>query len=444
MANNLTNPTDGHAQIIGEMSFNDGTTTTVLPVQRYLQSLHVVMGSNVAWAAEITLFDAADELEQAFLVAGINGLFTFQWGWDNPQGLSGCPKYTGTILRILPSFTPQGSQYKLCLVPSPVAGEVAGRLPYALADGEPLLNAVMEVVENRGYATTDLRGNPTIQPTPSLAAGAISTNNETDLKFLRGYIASHALDAQGRGGFTVFVDEGNALHFHNAYFVKPILAAYYNCFRDAGGEVREFSPLADLYFVANAGGGNNTYQGLDSEAKARLEVATTSQAGVPGVATSALAGAEARVDLGTGNQGAITIVEREESAFKARVAVQYARLSQLYCTARLVVRGTHAATVGDYIAVDYFRRDGSKHPLSGLYRVQGFIHDWTSAGWYTDFDLTRDGFSKIPDAVGMEVDVVIAPQQTVDTQTSSGGGQGQSTAGVEAHPVAGAGPARQR
>ena len=444
MGDTLTNPTDGHAQILGELSFNDGVQTIVLPVQKYLQSLRVVMGAHISWAAEITIFDEADELEQAMLVAGNHGTFSFQWGWDTPMGLSGCPKYSGQLLRILPSFTPQGSQYKLCVTPVQTAKEVVDKIPYKLSDGESLMNTVYEVIENRGYNTVDRRGNPTIQTTVSVAHGAISSVGETDLKFLRGYIASHALDDKGQGGFTVYVDESNALHFHNKAFNKPILAAIYSCFRDVGGEVREFSPVADLYFVGSAGAGNNTYQGLDSDGGNRLETVTTSQAGVPGVTTTALAGAEARVDLGSGTQSTITIVEREAAAFQARVAVQYARLSSMWCTARLVVRGTHAAIVGDFITIDYFRRDGSKHPLSGNYQVHGIIHDWTSAGWYTDFDLTRDGFSKVPDTVGMEVDVVIAPVQTVDTQTTGGQGGGQNTAGVESHPVAGSGPARPR
>lgn len=437
------NPVDSHATVIGEMTFVNGSEVLQIPINDMLQSLSVEVTSDGTWFADVVLFDVTDQLEDLVLAAGINGKILFRWGWDMVGGIAGLPLYTGAITRVVPSFTHEGTQFRFGLIPDVTLAALVDRRIFDWAEGQPLSDIVTSIATARGYRTTDAKGRATIQPCNVRRGDPITTMGESDIKFIREYIVPYAVDDSGRGGFEVYVDESNALHFHNDYFRPREKALWYTAYRDTMGDVIEFTPQSDGLLAAIMGAGNTTYEGTDSDGGTATQVTTAAQSGVPDVKSEVLADANAKVDFGKKVHGRVRLDERDPDLFKSRVAHSYAMLNRLTCNARLVVKGTHAAAVNDFITVDYYRRNGSKHWLSGNFRVKKIVHTWDVTGWKTDFDLLRDGISPVPGSIATAAPITAIVRDTSETVVpGQSGNQGQ--AAVDSHPVADGGAARRQ
>lgn len=430
-----SNPVDSHSNIIADLTLLVGGVAYDIPAHEFVQSLEVDSAADGAWLARLVLMDAREELEDLLVAAGQKGKLLFRWGWDGPGGIEALPLYTSSVFSYRPTFTPQGAQYELSLLPDLHIASILDRRVRGWPEGTELSSIVRAIAKARGYSTKDDRGRETVQATKTLLPDALSQMGETDIKFMRDYVVPYAVDEQGRGGFQVFVDRGNALHFHNDYFVPTELAARYVAYRDVMGEVIEFSPDNAAIFASMVGAGSTVYQGADSDGGVRAEVLTDLYKGVPGVANTVLEDAGSRVDLGKKTHARVSFYERDPVLFAARVASQYAMMSRLAYTARLVVRGTHAVQAGDYVAVDYFRRNGTKHYLSGNFLVKKVLHHWSCSGWTTDFDLVRDGLSDVTGTVPTGAQQQIAVQETGRTQSTGQSGSGNDAVGVEDHPV---------
>ena len=436
------NSVDSLSNVIGDITFVAGDTVYSLPTHEYLQSLTVESTADGTWFADIVLFDVREEIEDLLLSEGYNGKVQFRWGHDDIGGIAGLPLYTGAVARVRPALTPQGTQLRLGLIPDITVAGLVDRRVVGWKAQTPMSDIVAQIAELRGYKTRDSKGRATIQPVNASRPDVVSMMGESDLKFLRDHIVPYAVDAAGRGGFEVYVDESNALHFHNDYFNPRVQALRYTVYRDTMGEVKLFEPVLDELFAAVMGASNTTYNGTDSDGGTKTEVKTGSTTGVPGAQTEVMDDASAKYNLGVEAHSRVHLFERDPDLFAARAANQYAQLSRFSCNARLVVRGTHAAVVNDYITVDYFRQSGAKHWLSGNFKVKKIIHTWDSEGWSTDFDLLRDGVAPVAGTVPIQAAIQSAITPTSQTQVAGQAGP-PGQAPVDAYPVQGGGESRR-
>lgn len=428
------NPVDSHATVIGEMTFINGSEVVTIPLHETLQSLMVTITSDGTWFADIVLLDVSEQLEDLVLVAGLNGKIMFRFGWDMIGGIAGLPLFIGAVTRVTPEFTSEGTQFRFGLIPDVSFKAFVDRRVFDWAEDTALSDIVTVVAQARGYRTTDATGQKTIQPCNVRRPDPLVTIGESDLKFLREQVVPYAVDEAGRGGFEVYVDESNALHFHNDYWRPRNQALRYTAYRDTMGEVMSFSPQSDGLLAAVMGAGNTDYEGSDSDGGTQTSVQTNAHTGVPDVQGEVSEDANAKVNFGKASHGRVHLHERDPDLFKARVASSYAQLARLSCNARLVVKGTHAATINDFIGIDYYRRSGSKHWLSGNFRVKQIVQTWDMTGWKTDFDLLRDGISPVPGSILTQAPVTTAVQTTANTVVpGQSGNQGQ--AAVDTHPV---------
>ncbi len=432
--------TDSRGSLAAELTIIvPGRPPFVVATHEHLQAIEMEVSAGGAWTAAITLFDAdGGALEDLVLAGGRDRRATFRFGLADPGGLASLPQFNARILSYEPTVSMQGLTLRMNLIPDLFAHAVVdlGTTPRSWKGGTNIADIFREIAKVRKWDTVIKRpgedaARSSVQDTSNTVPEAPScASGEHHVAFINRQLAPYATDSEGRGGFKFFVDSDNVYHFHNNFYLKQKLQATYQFGRDAMGEVIDFAPQDATFFMAMLGAGDAVYEALDAIAGRRTEVVTGSASGIPDVKSTVQSDAAYKTALDDGEHARVAMPERETELMKARCANQYARLSDYNYAARMSVRGTHNLSPMGTVAVNYVKRDGSKHYLSGTFTIAKVRHMFDSSGWTTEVDMWRPGITFVPAAVKIRADGTVVTQAGADTHDTTKPAPTTGTAGA--------------
>lgn len=429
---NVANIPDSHKPLVHEIIFAVGQRGKNLrlfgiPSHEFLRSINVDLTSRSAWTGQIVLFDQdGDFIENLVLLAGRSRRILFRWGWDDGRSLEDYPMYEGAITSYTPDFTPEGVTLTLDIVSSTVIEQVLSKRTRSFKEGKLCSDIVREIADDkRNKWIHTIGGADTIETTDTKLAKPISSKDESDLKFLRDKVVKEAVNKDQKA-IHFFFDRDNVLHFHSEFFIikqdqNKKFAATYRFARDAMGEVLSFRPTDTSIFKSLLGGANADFDAIDSLAGNRLLIKSTQTGGLPNSRNEVGRDAAFQTPLFGETQSKINLIARDPRELERIAAHRHSVLRETTYTANLQVLGTHAVRLMSHIIVDYIKRDGRSHYLSGEFRVHTVSHTVDSSGWVTDMTLARSGTRSPTDVPGFgvprqEISQEIAGKETRDTQ----------------------------
>lgn len=375
--------------IVMELEIDSGNRTFQIPAQEFVQSFEIESSTKSAYSGSITLFDEGDTLENLFIVSGLNRRVRFRWNWSD-LGLASAPMFVGSILRYTPTFMPQGIQFVLEIVPSSLLSALVDKRPRSFREGMLISDIVRQIADERGWPTTDVRGNPTIESTGLSIDQPFSMTDESDVAFINNQLRKQAVNEAGVGGYNFFFDTFGAVHFHTKSFLPSKLRRYLFG-RDSGGEVISFTPTDTSVLAMTAGGGNAVFRGQSSLNAAPVAKDATATGGLEDQPEVVEESATAVPDYGNTIHAAINVMTRDAGELERLAKDRRERARDLYFMAELQVVGTHDVELFDYVQIDYIRRNGQPHYMSGRFRTTKMQHSYSSGGWITTYGASRDG-----------------------------------------------------
>lgn len=261
---------------------------------------------------------------------------------------------------------------------------------------------VRSLAEENGWRTSDSHGNSTIEGGDKRIPEELSWSGMSDVAILKD-LAEKTVNADGHP-YRGFIDERGAVHFRSAVSTEPEARKAYTFARDAMGEVEQFTPDEQSVVAALLGGGKADYVSIDSKNGKIIDRQTTVENAPSGGQRVVVNDATHASDLGAGSAARNVVISRDAEAGDAEYKARHNWLYNQQMKATLDVHGTHAVSVFDYVRVDYFRRNGERHFLSGLYQVMSITHDVSTGGWNTTFDLFRPGTQYTQDSIRIDAD----------------------------------------
>ncbi len=197
-------------------------------------------------------------------------------------------------------------------------------------------------------------------------------------------------------------------------------------------------------FAAIMGAGNTSYETIDSDGGNHVEIVTSHTEGVPEVPLTTVQDAGYKRDYGTELHSRVSLAERNVDMAKARASSQYERMSGQAYNATMRVRGTHAVEPLEYITVDVIRRDGSRHYLSGTFRVITIDHTLDNSGWVTEFYMLRDGVNYAEGLAKLDPDIQVKPLTYPNSQDTGTKNTALDSFGGTSHPASPGGDTSRR
>lgn len=413
-------PADSRRDLRYEVIFSvRGRAPETLPHGKYLVNITVEHPSEGSWSGSMELFDSeGDYLEILSLNLGADTQVTFRF-WEEGKT---APYFTGGITSLEPEFRPEGIGLKIGLVSKVVHDTVLSLKPRGFVANINPSEVVRQIAKDRGWKTTDTNGKSTIEEAYVPLDHAVQTTDESDVAFIIGRVMKHAVNACGQH-FTFRLSG----HVPPIVYFHAVMASLvqsnrrtYTYLRDPNGEVIRFAPKDNLIGGWLMGGGNARMDAVDSANGAATAIDATGLGGVKCVV--ALQGATHTTAPKEG-----TVARRLTAAGRSAVdtlsAAQHmwSKASEQALLAELEVIGTHDVVPGEFVDVNYYRRDGTAHPLGGTYRVLKVSHDFNLSGWVAVMDLVRNGRQPSSGTEKMNVKSLIAPtsKPPVDSVSSS-------------------------
>lgn len=398
---NTSNISDSYKPLVHEIIFvvGDGANARLfdIPSHEFLQSINVNLMSTGAWTGTIVLFDQdGDFIENLVLLAGRNRRVLFRWGWDDGRGLESYPLYEGAITFYTPAFTPEGVTLTLDLISSSVIEQVLNKKNGSFEEGLRCSDIVRRIADRNGWNHTDKRTHrDTIETTEGPLEKALSQKNESDLKFIRDKVEKEAVNIDKKA-VRFFFDRDNVMHFHSDLFLikqdtDHHFAATYKFARDNMGEVISFQPKDTSIFKVLLGGGNADFTAIDSISGVRTQISSTQTGGLPNSRIEVGQDAGFLSPLFGEKHAKVNLIARDPRELDRLASSRHSRLRSFAYEADLQVLGTHAVQVLDHIKVDYIKRDGRTHYLSGAFHVHSVGQTVDSSGWITDMSMMRSG-----------------------------------------------------
>lgn len=390
----------------------DGRVTNIV-ANDFLQAIEIEASTNSAWTGQIRLYDrGGDRLEDVTIGSGSLPTVRFRFNWQE-FGLQNAPLFEGIVQK--PSFVwlPDGILITWEIMARQALLPVLDRKTRSFEEGALISDIVRQIAADRGWPTTDERGNPTIEDTATSIDHPFNTSDESDVKFIQQQLREQAVNADGVGGYAFYFDTIGAVHFHTANFTRPRVKRYVFG-RDGGGEVIQFSPANTGVFAAILGAGKSVVRSTSSLDATQTATDGGVSDGLDGEGDVIAADAIAVPDLGNGVAASMNINARDSAEMLRLAKDRRERASRLQYTADLDVSGTHDVLLFDYINVQYIRRNGQPHFLSGNFLVQKIKHRYDNSGWVTTFGLTRAGLQ--PNVGGT---VARQPAKTITPEEAS-------------------------
>lgn len=399
------NVTDSFAPTISEISFKSGDKGQSILPQEFLQSIELDLFGSGGWAGGLKFFDRlGGVLENLVISSGSKRELAFRFGWDNTGGIKNLPLFNSQIVKLTPTFTPEGVELDFQVVDLLTGGAVANKKVRQFPEGKTASAMFAELAKDRGWVTKDEKGS-TIEESTFKSTTPITSDDESDIRFIKYQLLPLATNADGKG-FRFFFGADNTAHFHSLDFrldsegAAYQISAEYIFGRDSMGEVISFSPSDDIFTGILAGGGEATFLSIDSSKGTVTRIPAKHNEGPEGVNLTVKndAAYTSPVPQPNANEphAKVDVITRDVGELEVRANSIWSVLKQTSYTAELVVRGTHAIQFYDYINVRYIKSDGQDHYLSGIFLVVGAKHFFDNGGWKTTCKLVREGFKKTP------------------------------------------------
>lgn len=377
-----------------EMALISGGVATPIRADQFLQSIEMEIVTRGAWRATITLFDPqGDFLENLVIAAGLERDFTFSFG-RGPRFPDDNREFTGRIAFYKPQFEPHGVTLQLDLVPRAVVDAVLDRQLRGFEEGQRVSDLVEQIAVARGWATLS-NGRSTIEPTVDVVKEPFATNGESDFQFIDQMLRPQARNASGEGGYLFYVDGADVVHFHTPNYLGPV-SHRFRFIRDGSGDVIRFSPADTSIFGALMGGGNSVFGGLSSLDGASSELASTQTEGVDGQGSPVESDGGSRLDLGEGVHAYFDISTRDPEELRRLAQDRYDTFRRASFQADMEVWGTHRVEATEFVDVEYIKRDGRAHYLSGRFQVFKVVHSVNNGEWTTSYEAMRGTIQGIP------------------------------------------------
>lgn len=448
---NVANISDSYKPLVHEIIFVVGKGRNArlfdIPSHEFLQSLTVDLITRGAWTGQMVLFDQdGDFIENLVLLAGRDRRVLFRWGWDDGRGLENYPLYEAAITFYEPDFTPEGVTLTLDLIASSVIEQILDKKTRSFEEGLRCSDIVRRIADQNNWKHVDRRTNrETIEETDLPLEKPLSQKDESDLKFIRDKVEKEAVNIDKKA-VRFFFDRDGVLHFHSDLFLikqdaDHHFAASYKFARDAMGEVISFKPKDTSIFKSLLGGGNADFTAIDSISGTKLLLKSTQTGGLPNSRNEVGQDAAFLTPLPGDKQSKINLIARDPRELERLAASRHSRLRSFTYEADLQVLGTHAVQALDHIKVEYIKRDGRSHYLSGAFHVHGISHTVDSSGWVTNMSMMRSATRAPTDVPSsqvprQEIDREISGKETRETQGSRVGAGRRGRAGsVERHTV---------
>jgi len=437
------NITDSHSPFVAEFIFNNGSrgAKNILP-QQYLQSMELTLKGDSGWTGKVVFFDEhGGALENLVLTSGEERTLQFRFGWDNTGGIAKQPQWIGKIIRYVPVFTAEGVELTFEMVDKVIGTTVATKEVRKFKENMTASDIFKEIANARGWATQDEFG-PTVEDCEYKITTPMSTDNESDIRFIREQLIPLTNNQDGKG-FQFYVDRDNIAHFHSRDFLLVTgsrsrhIAADYLCSKDAMGEVISFAPSDNLFESILQGGGEAEVSGVDSLKGTLVKKTSRANQGPDNVKLTLKNDAQFTPEKPKGTHYRGNVVCRTPEELETKFKSQWTLLQQSTFKADLAVRGTHAVRLYDYVNVRYLKRDGQQHYMSGVFLTNGVQHTIDSGGWKTDFKLIREGTKQTQGAQRLQgnretVEVNKSKTQvTPNVQAPNDDGQSQATIRVQ-------------
>lgn len=398
------------AKVTGTITLSNGGTPLTLPFHEFLEEVSIEIVPSGAWTGTITVFDIDfDKLERAIIASERDRNIDIRFGWDSPSD-NVQRNYQGWIIRYQPEFQPHGTNLNFEIMARAVGPAVLDKKIRSFAEGRRASDIVKAIATERGWLTTDLFGNSTIEDTEPPLETPFSTKGESDLAFIKEQLLKQAQSRSGsKARYLCYFDEENAIHFHTPEYL-PAQTHVYRFARDADGEVNGFAVADTSVFGVLSGGGNTKFSSPTSAQGGTAQKNATVAGGLDNAGTPNPVDAAALPSLGSGTHSYVNIVARNPEEVERVAAARFDDYRRIAFQANLNVRGTHRVRLTDFIRVEVLKPSGELHYLSGQFQVFKIKHTFgAGSSWTTEFEMVRGGIQQVPGTEPVVASPTVSP-----------------------------------
>lgn len=388
----------------------DGRVSRTITMDDYVESVRIELKTSAAWTGTLTLINRDGDLDPLIYLIGRDGKVFIRFGLVEDRNIPGrIPQYVARVIKYSPEFNGDDETAVLQLLcynaALPMLEKSSGSWPAGTKPGK----IARDIASKYGWPTRRLVGGTDVEtiedgePLPH----PISYKYKTALEFMTTRLARRAVGTD-RKPFKLFFDPNGTFHYHTEDFLtgpkKDRVVKSFVYLRSQDGEVLSFAPSDNAVFstILGARGGKFAYANSDG--------GSVAQTTTPEVISDKRTQDEAAGGVGGGSGGQDFFVSaRDDAEAKDIAAVVADRLKDLFVRASMSVIGQHDVQPMDYVNIQYVRRSGKEHYLSGVYRVSQVSHQVDDGGWVSEYSMYRPGYKMVSGeqtpTVGQEVPV---------------------------------------
>jgi hypothetical protein len=394
----------------------------LLDFTRYFQSAKAEVSDMSAYHVVIELFDGeSSDLENTLVLAGQDSRLQLSFGWREDNN----PTINLTVASFEPQFLPNGFAVSIDCVIVSAYESGTNKLPanaftfpgYKYTASEIVAQIAAKTIAvptssstgtNPGRASLITKAtlksewkNPVIEESAGILETDLATAlGDTTCGFIVRKIMPLAVNRDGVP-FDFYFDHYGTMHFHTKGYdasngnAEHIIAIYEYA-RDTAGDVFEFEPRYSGVAAAMLGGSNAVFKSVNARDGSTTTTSTTpANNGVNSDNVALQADAKNIMKVSDGTQSYTKLPDRSPGDANLRAQAIYGYLRNAFITATLTVLGNWALKIGVLVKVNYKRRDGTNHPMGGVFRVSGVAHTIDSSrGFMTSCSLFRAGFGE--------------------------------------------------
>jgi hypothetical protein len=391
---------------------------TVLDFTRFFQSAKAEVSDMGSYHVIIELFDGeGSDLESSLVMAGQNSALTLSFGWKEDSN----PVMELSVVSFSPKFLPDGFGTSINCVVEHSYEAGTNKLPantfsfpgYKYTASQMVSHiAAKEIVvpakqSSNGTPTKLLTNNviktvwkdPIIEESSGIIEADLATElNDTTCGFILKKIMPLAVNREGKP-FDFYFDQSGVMHFHSKGYDssstndnREAIVASYEYARDSAGDVFQFEPEYSGVGAAMLGGSAAVYKSVNSVDGSTTTVTTSPSSNGVSLDISVQSDAKNVMPVSAGTQSYTTLQDRTPGDAALRAQAVYGYLRSAYVTATLTVLGNWSLKMGQLVEVRYRRRDGTNHPMGGLFRISRLAHTIDSSrGFMTGCNLFKEG-----------------------------------------------------
>lgn len=372
---------------------------SVIPTHEFVTGAKISMGANSAFDATLELYDTSWRVIEDSLIVGAGteqkNVARIKYGWAGmPLG-----DFEGNVYDYTFDYQPpMGVAITMQVAKSMLRN--MKKITRSWPRGTCPHQVVEELAAESGFPVFVEKTKPFKKP--------LSIRDQDALSWIKEKFCDKGSDGvvseTGASGFvTGELEDGTlsftSLEYHNKK--HSTVKRDYVVAKDRQAQVISFKPRDNSTILAMLGGESLQTTGYDSS-KGAVVTASVNRDGSNGFEK----GRPANVTPGANYEPTITLPgrgadkrplyrilgsNRSEEEVKTRLSQTYALMSAVSLTATLEIMGDPEIQLYDLVSVIVLRPDGSRHFLSGTFRVAGYEHTIGPGDFKTSMELIREG-----------------------------------------------------